>query len=119
MNEAINFALAEETIIYVIGIGDSKQDGVDKDGLNTLASSTGGRAFFPKKDADLTTAFAEIERELRSQYLITYSSTNKRRDGSYRHMRLEIANPLLQKDRLKLRYRPGYFAKPLPTSATK
>jgi hypothetical protein len=62
----------------------------------------------------LKTAFAEIEQELRSQYLIAYSSTNKKRDGAYRQMRLEIVNPELEKDQLKLRYRPGYFAKPLP-----
>lgn len=117
MSEAIAFALSAETVIYAIGIGDSKKEGVDKDALETLAESTGGRAFFPKKEEDLKIAFAEIERELRSQYLIAYSSTNKRRDGSYRHIRLDIASPNLQKDKLRLRYRPGYFAKPLATPA--
>lgn len=110
-SEAIESALAAEAVIYAIGIGDGKYSGVDKDALKTVAESTGGRAFFPKKEADLTKAFSEIEQELRSQYLITYTSTNKRRDGSYRQMRLEITNPLLQK--LKLRYRPGYFARPI------
>jgi Ca-activated chloride channel homolog len=113
-SEAINRVLAAEAVIYAIGIGDSKFEGVDKDALRAVAASTGGRAFFPKKETDLKTAFAEIEQELRSQYLIAYSSTNKKRDGSYRQMRIEIANPELQKEQLKLRYRPGYFAKPLP-----
>jgi VWFA-related protein len=113
-SEAINQALAAETVIYAIGIGDSKRDGVDKDAVRAVAEGTGGRAFFPKRDADLKTAFAEIEQELRSQYLIAYSSTNKNRDGAYRQMRIEITNPALQKEQLKLRYRPGYFAKPEP-----
>ena len=112
-SEAINRVLEAETVIYAIGIGDSRHEGVDKGALSALAESTGGRAFFPKKDVDLKTAFAEIEQELRSQYLIAYSSTNKKRDGAYRKMRLEITNPDLQKAQLKLRYRPGYFAKPL------
>ncbi len=56
-------------------------------------------------------AFAEIEQELRSQYLIAYSSTNKNRNGSYRQMRIDVINPELQKEQLKLRHRPGYFAK--------
>jgi VWFA-related protein len=112
-SEAIESALAAEAVIYAIGIGDGKYSGVDKDALENVAESTGGRAFFPKKEVDLRKAFGEIEQELRSQYLITYSSTNKRRDGSYREMRLEIVNPLLQKEKLKLRYRPGYFARPL------
>jgi Ca-activated chloride channel family protein len=113
MQEAISSALATETTIYSIGIGDSKHDGVDKYALENLSNATGGRAFFPKKELDLRSAFAEIEKELRSQYLIAYSSTNKRRDGSYRQMRLEIVNPQLRKEDLQLRYRPGYFAHPI------
>jgi len=69
-SEAINRALDAETVIYVIGIGDKKYGGVDRDELNTVANATGGRAFFPKRETDLTNAFAEIEQELRSQYLI-------------------------------------------------
>jgi len=98
-------------VIYVIGIGDKRQEGVDKNALRDLAERTGGRAFFPKKQDDLTSAFAEIEQELRSQYLLAYSSTNKKRDGSFRTMAIEVTNPELTKQKLKLRYRPGYFAK--------
>ena len=112
-SEAIESALAAEAVIYAIGIGDGKYSGVDKDALKAVAESTGGRAFFPKKEVDLKKAFGEIEQELRSQYLIAYTSSNKRRDGSYRQMRLEITDPLLQKQKLQLRYRPGYFARPL------
>ena len=108
---AIDQAIASETVIYAIGIGDKKYEGVDKGALRDVAERTGGRAFFPKKEDDLRAAFAEIERELRSQYLLAYSSTNKKRDGAYRKMTLEITNPELQKEKLKLRYRPGYFAK--------
>lgn len=112
-SEAINRALAAETVIYAIGIGDSKYEGINRDAINAVATGTGGQAFFPKRETDLQKAFAEIEQELRSQYLIAYSSTNKNRDGSYREMRIEITNPELQKESLKLRHRPGYFAKPL------
>ena len=110
-SDAINRALEAETVIYAIGIGDKKYGGVDHDALNTVATATGGRAFFPKRDADMGAAFAEIEQELRSQYLIAYSSTNKNRDGSYRQMEIQITNPALQKEQLKFRHRPGYFAK--------
>src|SRR2546422_5558952 len=113
---AIDRALEAETVIYAIGIGDSKFEGVDKDALNIVAERTGGRAFFSKKGADLSTAFREIEQELRSQYLIAYSSTNKNRDGAFRQTRIQIINPDLRKEQLKLRYRPGYFAKPLTRS---
>jgi len=110
-SEAVDQAIGFETVIYVIGIGDKKQDGVDKNALRNLAEHTGGRAFFPKQQQDLTAAFAEIEQELRSQYLLAYSSTNKQRDGSFRKLSIEVTNPGLRKQQLKLRYRPGYFAK--------
>ncbi len=112
-SEAINRALEAETVIYAIGIGDSKYEGVNHDAINAVATATGGRAFFPKRETDLKDAFAEIEQELRSQYLIAYSSTNKNRDGAYRQMHIDITNRELQKEQLKLRHRPGYFAKPL------
>lgn len=111
--EAVNRALAAESVIYAIGIGDSKYEGINRDGLKAVAAATGGRAFFPKREADLKAAFAEIEAELRSQYLIAYSSSNKKRDGAYRQIRLEVISPELAKEKLNLRYRPGYFARPL------
>ena len=109
--EAINRTLAAETVIYAIGIG-NKREGVDRGALRDLAQRTGGRAFFPDKNFDLNAAFAEIERELRTQYLIAYSSTNKRRDGAYRKITIEITNPDLRKEKLEIRHRPGYYANP-------
>ncbi|HKY44727.1 MAG TPA: VWA domain-containing protein [Pyrinomonadaceae bacterium] len=108
--EAVARTLAAEAVIYSIGIG-SKQDGVDKDVLRDLSQRTGGRAFFPDKKMDLNAVFAEIERELRTQYLIAYSSTNKKRDGAYRKITVEITNPELKKKKIEIRHRPGYYAK--------
>ena len=111
IDAAIERALAAETVIYAIGIGDSKYEGVDRGSLRQVAERTGGRAFFPKKEEDLRQVFRDIERELRTQYLIAYSSTNKKRDGGYRQMRIDVVNPELKKDQMTLRHRPGYFAK--------
>jgi Ca-activated chloride channel homolog len=108
--DAVNRALAAETVIYAIGIGNERY-GMDRDALRDLAQRTGGRAFFPDRKFDLNQAFIEIEREMRTQYLIAYSSTNKNRDGSYRKITIEITNPDLRKEKLELRHRPGYYAK--------
>ena len=108
---AIDQAIEAETVVYAIGIGDKKYDGINKKVLDDIAEKTGGRAFYPKKSSDLVVAFQEIEQELRSQYLIAYSSTNKQHDGRFRSMKIEIANPALAKAKLNLRYRPGYFSK--------
>lgn len=109
--DAVNRALAAETVVYAIGIGDNKIQGVDRGPLKSLAERTGGRAFFPDKKFDLNAAFAEIEQELRTQYLVAYSSTNKKRDGAYRKITIELTNPELRQQKLELRHRPGYFAK--------
>ena len=108
---AIDQAIQAETVIYAIGIGDKRYDGINKKALDDITEKTGGRAFYPKKSTDLDAAFQEIEQELRSQYLIAYSSTNKEPDGKFRSMKIEVTNPALVKDKLSLRYRPGYFAK--------
>ena len=108
--EAVNRALAAEAVVYAIGIGNDRE-GVDRSALKDLAERTGGRAFFPNKKFDMNAAFAEIERELRTQYLIAYSSTNKKRDGSYRKITIELTNPELRKQNLEIRHRPGYYAK--------
>jgi len=108
--EAVARTLAAEAVVYAIGIG-NKQEGVDKDALRELSQRTGGRAFFPDKKLDLNAVFAEIERELRTQYLIAYSSTNKKRDGAYRSITVEVTNPALKKEKIEIRHRPGYYAK--------
>jgi VWFA-related protein len=108
--QAIDQALAAEAVVYAIGIGSAK-DGLDRGVLRDVAQGTGGRAFFPDKKFDLNAAFAEIEKELRTQYLLAYSSTNKKRDGAYRKISIEVTNPELKKEKLEIRHRPGYFAK--------
>jgi VWFA-related protein len=111
MQEAINRAVKADALIYAIGIGDRYTYGIDEGSLKKLTGATGGRAYFPRDESELREAFAQIQKELREQYLVAYSSSNKTRDGSYRKVVIELIHPELRKDNLKLNYRPGYFAK--------
>ena len=111
MQEAINRAVKADALIYAIGIGDRYQFGINEGALKKITEGTGGRAFFPRNERDLNDSFAQIQRDLRERYLIAYSSSNKSRDGSYRRVTIEIVNPELRRDNLRLNYRPGYFAK--------
>jgi VWFA-related protein len=115
MDDAIDRALKSDAVIYAIGIGDEFYGGINKGALRKLSERTGGRAFFPEDESELRAAFAQIQLELRSQYLVAYSSTNKSKDGSFRHVQIEITNPELRKQSYKLTYRQGYFGR----SATK
>jgi Ca-activated chloride channel homolog len=111
LQEAVDSALKVDAIVYSIGIGDDFSfGGVDEGSLRKISERTGGRAFFPKSEEDLRSAFAQIQDELRSQYLVAYSSSNKAKDGTFRKVQIEVTNPELKGQNLKLTYRQGYFA---------
>ena len=61
--------------------------------------------------ATCATPSTQIQRDLREQYLVAYSPKNKARDGSYRRIEIQVVNPALKQQNLKLNYRAGYFAK--------
>jgi VWFA-related protein len=111
MHEAIQRAQKADALIYAIGIGDSYNFGVDEGSLRKVSGETGGRAYFPHSERELRDAFAQIQRDLREQYLVAYSPSNKERDGSYRRVQIQILDPEPQKQKLKLNYRAGYFSK--------
>jgi VWFA-related protein len=111
LSEAVDSALKSDAIIYAIGIGDSFAfEGVDEGSLRKITERTGGRAYFPRNEEDLRSAFAQIQDELRSQYLLAYSPLNKAKDGTFRKVQLEVKDPELRKN-LRLTYRQGYFAR--------
>ncbi len=107
LNDAINEALRGEVVIYAIGIGDPVSfGGVDKGTLNKLCEATGGRAFIPKSARDLDQAFAQLEQDMRQQYLVAYEPANEATDGSFRKIEVRVAN---RKD-IRIRHRRGYYA---------
>lgn len=111
-SDAIKGAVSADAVVYSVGIGDDVNfEGVYKDVLRQLSERTGGRAFFPKEGTDLPAAFAQIQQELRSEYWVAYSPINKKRDGSYRQVKIGVTNPELRKQKLQLNYRQGYFAR--------
>lgn len=111
--DVIDLASKANVIIYSIGLRDPDfpEGKLDTGALRKVSDRTGGRAFFPNQPAELQAAFSQIEAELRSQYLVAYSPTNKSRDGSYRRIRIEITSPELRKNKTQLLYREGYYAR--------
>jgi Ca-activated chloride channel homolog len=110
--EAIDLAVKHNVVIYSIGIHDYGSEGeLADDALRKVSERTGGRAFFPEDGQALIAAFAQIQSELRSQYLVAYRPANQKRDGSFRQVRIEIVNPELRKQKLRLLYRQGYYAR--------
>lgn len=114
LDDAVQAALRSEAVIYSVGVGDNFYGGVDKGSMNKIAERTGGRAFFPRDERELREAFKQIEEEMRSQYLIAYEPSNQLYDGSFRKIEIQLANPQMVKDKVKVAHRQGYFAKTAP-----
>jgi Ca-activated chloride channel family protein len=111
LDDAVQAALRSEAVVYSIGIGDRFYDGVDEGVLRKISERTGGRAYFPRDEKELRDAFQQIQDEMRSQYLLSYEPSNSAKDGSYRTIDIQLVNPQMQKDKIKLTHRQGYFAK--------
>lgn len=111
LRDAIQEAGKHDVLVFAIGIGDDYYfNGVNEGDLRKLSEQTGGRAYFPRNEADLAKAFKQIEAELRSQYLVAYAPTNAKRDGTFRKVEIQVVNPELR-NQVKLSHRDGYFAK--------
>jgi len=98
------FALLKEidVQIYVIGfVGDLDKEGgfiskspqgKAKAFLERLANETGGKVYFPGDISELNSIAQNIATELRTQYSIGYIPTNDRKDGSFRNIKVAIAD---------------------------
>ena len=89
--------------------------------MTTFARMTGGMAFFPRFPAEMPEDFGVINESIRNQYVLTYTPTNAKQDGTYRKLRVELVDdeghPLRMQDEKHkpLKYdiiaRDGYKAK--------
>ncbi len=76
-------------------------------GMERIATATGGAAFIPKDEGELSGIFHRIASEIRSQYLLQYYSNNKSAGNAYR--RIAITTPA--RTQLRVRTREGYYPK--------
>lgn len=77
--------------------------------IERMAKETGGRAFFPTSLSELPGIAQEIAKDLRTQYVISYNPTDKRRDGSYRAVRVTVEDKPGRDKRVAIT-RAGYSA---------
>ncbi len=110
-DEGIEAAQRADSIIYSIFYQDIAAYGPFGGGgggeaeLRRMSSDTGGRVFKVDRRYTLDDVFRDLQDEMRSQYSIAYTSTNTKRDGSFRKLDVRVAN----KD-LKVQTRKGYYA---------
>jgi VWFA-related protein len=102
LQDAIEAAQRTDTVVHVLLVA---ADGGDQNVAKRLTDDTGGRMIVVRSEKNLEQAFDQISEELRSQYTVGYSPTNKKHDGSYRKIKVEMKN----KDYSVLTRR-GYYA---------
>ena len=78
--------------------------------LKQLAEETGGEVLTDKPE-NLNRTFNDLIDHLRTRYSIGFVSSNTKRDGSFRKLKLEVAQPSNKSDeRLVVRTKRGYVA---------
>jgi VWFA-related protein len=102
LEDAIEAAQRTDTVVHILLVA---QDGGDQAVARRLTDETGGRTIVVRSEKNLEAAFDQISEELRTQYTIGYSPTNKSRNGSYRKIKVETKD----KDYSVLTRR-GYYA---------
>ena len=74
--------------------------------LYTLADDTGGKALLDSND--LTEGITQVQKDIGSYYILSYSSTNTAVDGRYRKITVKLS-PKIAALKPKLDYRQGYY----------
>jgi Ca-activated chloride channel homolog len=112
-------AIKEDDVqVYLVGFIDEEEEkGLfgkasgkqAKDLLSRIAEDSGGRAYFPKDISEIPAIAAQISKDLRTQYVVSYYPSNDKRDGAFRTIQVEVNNAGGRK--LIARARRGYYAR--------
>ncbi|HYL91565.1 MAG TPA: VWA domain-containing protein [Alphaproteobacteria bacterium] len=101
IREAIEAAQKADVVCYVILFSGS--EGSNYFDMKQLTEQTGGRTISVPRPDKMRDAFAQISEELRSQYSLSYSSSNDIRTGGFRKVEIK------SKDGYKIQARKGYY----------
>ncbi len=84
-------------------LNDLDSNAASQETLSTLASDTGGKAFFDSND--FSGVFFQVQKDTSVYYVLGFTSNNPLKDGKFRHLRVQLNRPDLHLD-----YRSGYYA---------
>lgn len=110
-DSSIESAQRADSIIYSIFYQDIAAYGPFGGGgggeaeLRRMSGDTGGRVFKVDRRYTLEDVFRDLQEEMRSQYSLSYTSSNTRHDGGFRKLDVRVST----KD-YKVQTRKGYYA---------
>jgi Ca-activated chloride channel homolog len=114
LDETVQKAQQSNTMIYAVGLytkGDDSPGEIrgGEKALKALTQATGGEVFFPKTIEEVDQICQRIAQDIREQYTIGYYPTNTAKDGTFRSVKVELAD-VKGFGKLLIRTRPGYYA---------
>jgi Ca-activated chloride channel family protein len=127
--EVMDAIKEDEVQVYLVGFIDEEMEEKSlfgkspakkaKELLSRIADDSGGRAYFPKDISEIPAIAAQISKDLRTQYVVSYYPANDKRDGAFRTIQVGVNNVGGRK--LIARARRGYYARnekgQLPTAS--
>ena len=109
--DALGMLKAADSTVYVIGFLEHQPGSLrsqQRMQMMQMAEVTGGQAFFPFSTHNLNEIFDKIVTQVRAQYSLGFTSSNAKKDGTWRRLEVRLNGSHLQG--LKVRSRRGYFA---------
>jgi Ca-activated chloride channel homolog len=100
---------AKESDVQIYGIGEEGKLGYGRSEIQNIVGITGGRAFFPNNFNELDYYIDLVHAELRNQYILGYTPTNKTHDGKWRRIRVKLEPPQ-GLPKLIVHAKEGYYA---------
>jgi VWFA-related protein len=100
---------SSDVTVYFVALGRGREAKELQEGMAALSDVSGGRTLRAATPGELEQRFKEVVEELAHQYLLGYDPTNPNLDGTWRKIEVKV-----NRERLRVRARPGYRAEPPP-----
>ncbi|HWP85686.1 MAG TPA: VWA domain-containing protein, partial [Terriglobia bacterium] len=114
LEQVVQAVARSNVMIYTIGLlsgEDGRSDRRAKRALQEISRASGGAVFFPESPDEVLAIATDIANDIRNQYVIAYTPSNLKKDGSFRRVEVRVNAP--RYGRLNVRTRAGYYAQEL------
>jgi VWFA-related protein len=111
LEQLLRQAQSSDVVIYCIGLLNEEEAGqarAAKRALKALAEASGGLDYYPKSVSDVEEITPRVAHEIRNQYVLGYTSSNRALDGTFRQVKVTVNGF----GRPTVRTRNGYYATP-------
>lgn len=92
-DDMLAYARAARVPLYFIGVALGFGDIAGTNKMKSLAAETGGIAYFIKNADRLNETYTQLEKDLRSQYLVAYNTESMKTDKKYRTVQVTVDRP--------------------------